>query len=279
MQNKQDIVPAETLVAVIGCGNMGGALIRGFCTRVFDDPQCIIACDQDASRVDALVEEFGVRGTTSAADAVKSVDIVIIALKPAVVLWVVSAIAPALRERRHKPLLVSVAAGVQIEALQGVIGDGFRLVRVMPNIAATIGEGVSGVYADDPEDRRLVESLFSAIGITEGVASEGDLDTVTGLSGSGPAFVCMLIEALADGGVKMGLPREKALPMAVQTVRGAAAFVAESGMHPAEVKDKVASPGGTTIAGLHVLEQGGLRGMIVSAVEAATQRARDQLKK
>ncbi len=171
-------------------------------------------------------------------------------------------------------LLVSIAAGVKLAALDS-LAPAARLVRVMPNTPCLVGQSASA-YCPGPRataaDAQLVAQLLSAVGLAFAV-EEKLLDAVTGLSGSGPAFVYVMIEALADGGVRMGLPRDVAAALAAQTVRGAASMVVETGEHPSVLKDRVASPGGTTIAGLQVLEAGGLRGLLMAAVEAATRRS------
>jgi pyrroline-5-carboxylate reductase len=175
-----------------------------------------------------------------------------------------------------RPLLVSVAAGVSLQAIGDRLGvPGARLVRVMPNTPCLVGASASAYCPSagaTPEDCRLVDRLFNAVGRAVPVP-EKLLDAVTGLSGSGPAFVFVIIEALSDGGVRMGLPRDLATQLAAQTVLGSAKLLLESGLHPGVLKDMVASPAGTTIAGLHALERGGLRAALIDAVEAATRRS------
>lgn len=279
MANATHSQAVDQNIAVIGCGNMGGALVRGFCTGIVSNPKQIVACDQDGEKVDDLVQMLGVTGSTDCVAAIREAQVVLIALKPKAVPGVLASLASALAKRSEKPLVISVAAGVTVAMIKEALGADVRVVRVMPNIACTIGQGISGIFASSEEDGALAERLFSGVGRTELLMSELDLDTVTGLSGSGPAFAAVMIEALADGGVKMGLSRIQALRMAAQTLSGAGALVMEGGLHPAQLKDMVTSPGGTTIAGLHELEKGGFRGTVVSAVEAATLRARAQLKK
>jgi pyrroline-5-carboxylate reductase len=201
-------------------------------------------------------------------------DVIVLAVKPQHLPGVLKEIAKG-AEARH--LFVSIAAGVPLSAMTSVLGQAARVVRVMPNTPCLVGAGATaftrGPKATD-EDAALVERLFSTIGIAMEVP-ESLLDAVTGLSGSGPAYVFQVIEALSDGGVRCGLPRNVATRLAAQTVLGAAKMVLDTGEHPAALKDGVASPGGTTIAGLHELERGALRGALINAVEAATNRSQE----
>jgi pyrroline-5-carboxylate reductase len=173
-------------------------------------------------------------------------------------------------------LVVSIAAGISLDQLCGWIGHK-RVIRVMPNTPCLVGEGASAFCGSDDvtkEDNDWIESMLSSVGLAVQV-EEKQMDAVTGLSGSGPAYVCLIIEALADGGVLAGLPRQMAMKLATQTVLGTARMVAETGRHPGELKDAVASPGGTTIAAIAVLEQNGVRGALVKAVEASAKRSQE----
>jgi len=266
-------------VAIIGCGNIGGALIEGLLASVISDPLDLVACDSSAERIRALVQEHGVTGTVSVADAIADVDIVIIALKPNIAGKVLGEVSAVARKVNRAPLIVSVVAGVTVAELDRSLGGGFRIVRVMPNLPCLIGQGMSVIFGHREEDVSLVDAIFASIGRTAIVGDEVDLDAATGLSGSGPAFAFLFIEALADGGVKMGLTRETSLMVAAQTVLGASALVLSSGLHPSELKDMVASPGGTTIVGLHELENGCVRGAVMTAVEKSTQRSRELIAK
>lgn len=266
---------ATCRVLVVGCGNLGGALVRSFCRQNRVDPSRLFVCDRNSEKVDALVRELSVQPVSDLVSAVANAEIAILAVKPNVILQVAEAIADGLVKSSKKPLLVSVAAGITLQSLRQKLGAGFSLSRVMPNMGALVGASVSGIYAPDSEERLIVSELFSSIGQVLAVESEAALDALTGLSASGQAFGSVIIEALADGGVKAGLRRDDALRVAAQTMLGAARLILDGGWHPAQLKDAIASPGGTTIAGLQVLEQAGVRGAVMSAVVASADRARE----
>jgi pyrroline-5-carboxylate reductase len=261
-------------IAVIGTGQMATALARGLVEAGFCAAPQLVAFDP----VSAARERFsdaiaGVTWQASNVLAVRQAHVVLLAVKPNMLETVAEEISSALSKDQ---LLVSIAAGVSIARLSEWFGTQ-RLVRVMPNTPCLVGRGVSA-YAlgpqATPQDAELVERMMSSVGLVLRV-DEPYLDCVTGLSGSGPAYVYMLIEALADGGVRVGLPRQSALELAAHTVRGAAEMVVASGEHPAVLKDRVTSPGGTTIAAVQVLEERGFRAAAMAAVVAATQRARE----
>lgn len=255
-------------IAVIGAGNMGGALIRGLAASV--DPKQITAVDIDSGLLKRLEDEIGVRTSEDALAAVKDAEVVVIAIKPQH-LSHVSGLKEAMTPEH---LVVSIAAGVSTKTLESVFGD-VPVVRTMPNILAQVGASVAGLckgrFAEDA-DLDTAAAILGAVGETV-VVEEKQMDAVTGLSGSGPAYVFALIDALADGGVRCGLTKAVATKLATQTVLGAAKMVAESGEHPMSLKDKVTSPGGTTIAGLKALEDGGFKATLMNAVEAATKRS------
>jgi pyrroline-5-carboxylate reductase len=220
----------------------------------------------------AFHAETGLRTSEHNREVVASSDLLVLAVKPQVMGTLLPEIRPALGTRH---LIVSIAAGISLRQLADSLGSERRLVRVMPNTPCLVGASASGYAPGEgatPEDVNLVDRLLNAVGRAFRLP-EHLLDAVTGLSGSGPAFVYVMIEALSDGGVRMGLPREVATALAAQTVFGAAKMVLETGSHPAVLKDMVASPGGTTIAGLHALERAGLRSALMDAVEAATRRS------
>lgn len=259
------------LVGFLGAGQMATALARGFVQSGFLPAERIVASDPLAETRNRFTSETGARCLASNEEVARTADVLFLAVKPQqmpAVLGELSGVAT----QRH--LLVSIAAGVPLKSMAR-LGDDFRLVRVMPNTPCLLGAGASAYAlggAATEEDGALVERMLSTVGLAVKVP-EKLLDAVTGLSGSGPAYAYLMIEALSDGGVRMGLPRDVATKLAAQTLLGAARMVLETGKHPGALKDAVTSPGGTTIAGLHALERGGLRGCLMDAVEAATSRA------
>lgn len=261
-------------IGFIGAGQMGRALAKGFVDAGLCQPTDVTAFDPIAASIEQFLAELpGTAGCSSNAELVATSDVVCLAVKPQCLPQVMSELGDA---GTDSCLFVSIIAGTPLATLC----DGLRsqrVVRVMPNTPCLIGCGAAG-YAVGPgasdEDARLVASLLQSVGTAFPVA-ENQLDAVTGLSGSGPAYVYTMIEALSDGGVRMGLPRATATALAAQTVYGAAKMVLETAEHPSVLKDRVTSPGGTTIAGLQVLEQNGLRSALIDAVEAATLRSRE----
>lgn len=256
----------------IRAGRMATALIRGMLRAGATTSEAISSSDPLASSRAALRNDTGAFVTESNLEVARRSDVLVLAVKP-------QSMAAVLAEMRHAitpdHLVISIAAGVSMATLSAGIGAMHRLVRVMPNTPALLGEGASGyslglhVRASDEE---VVRTCLVAVGRAYRVP-ENLLDAVTGLSGSGPAFVYVMIEALSDGGVRVGLPRDIATALAAQTVLGAAKMVLETGDHPGLLKDQVTSPGGTTIAGLHALERGGFRASLMDAVEAAARRS------
>jgi pyrroline-5-carboxylate reductase len=259
-------------IGFVGAGNMAGALIRGLLHSGTVTPSQIQASDVRAERLAELAKEHGISTTRDNAKLAKWADVIVLAVKPQVVDKVLPAIAGAMRP---EALVISIVAGVPIEAIEARLPDRARVVRTMPNTAAialagatAIAPGTHGSEEDVVTARRLFEATGRVV-----VLDESLLDAVTGLSGSGPAYIMLIIEALADGGVKVGLHRETALLLAAQTVFGSAKLLLETGEHPGRLKDMVTSPGGTAIAGLHTLEAGGLRTTLINAVENATRRS------
>jgi pyrroline-5-carboxylate reductase len=261
-------------IAFLGSGNMAEALVKGLLRAHVAEPGEIVCSDRREERGPELTQRYGVRFTRSNRDAVERSDIVILSVKPQVMNKLLDEIAPALDQRK---LVISIAAGVPIAAIERRVGHGVRIVRTMPNTPALVGAGATALSGGEhatEDDLRQARALFDAIGKTVEV-DETLLDAVTGLSGSGPAYIFLVIEALSDAGVKVGLPRATAQELAAQTVLGSAKLLIETGEHPGRLKDQVTSPGGTAIAGLHTLEAGGLRTTLMNAVEAATNRSRE----
>ncbi|KAF6170239.1 hypothetical protein GIB67_029368 [Kingdonia uniflora] len=265
--------PTDALkLGFIGAGKMAESIARGVVKSGVMPPSSIRTYHRDASRREAF-SSFGVTLYDLNDKVIEDSDVIIFSVKPQVIKEVVLQLKPLLTENK---LLVSVAAGVKMSDLQEWAGHS-RLIRVMPNTPAAVGEAASVMSLGESatkEDGELIANLFGAIGKVW-KADEKLFDAVTGLSGSGPAYIYLAIEALADGGVAAGLPRDLALGLASQTVLGAAAMAVNTGKHPGQLKDDVASPGGTTIAGIHELEKGGFRGIIMNTVLAAANRSRE----
>jgi pyrroline-5-carboxylate reductase len=256
----------------LGAGNMSEAIIKGLLHAKVLPPERILASDAKSERLEHLHKLHGIRTTTDNHALMRESDVVVLAVKPQVINKVLTEVGADLRPDQ---LLVSVAAGVPIDALEARLPAGSRVVRTMPNTPATVQAGATAISAGahaGEDDLRIARELFEAVGRVV-VLDEGLLDAVTGLSGSGPAYVMLIIEALADGGVKVGLHRDTALLLAAQTVFGSARLLLETGEHPGRLKDMVTSPGGTAIAGLHTLESGALRKTLIDAVETASKRA------
>jgi len=257
-------------IGIIGVGNMGAALLRGWLESGLVEPGGLLIADADDRRLQEVAGEFGLPVGTNREVAAQAA-ILLLAVKPQILPAVLAEIRP---EVGAAKLVISIVAGVPLQFLAEQL-PGARLIRVMPNTPTLVQAGMAALAAGPhcrPGDLALAQQLFEAVGLTVTVP-EHLLDAVTGLSGSGPAYVFVMLEALADGGVKMGLPRATALLLAAQTILGAARLYLETREHPGSLKDMVTSPAGTTITGLHVLEQGGFRGLVMAAVEAATKRA------
>ncbi len=259
-------------IGFLGAGAMASALINGLLHSKSVEPSQIRASDVKAARLAELAKTYGIETTTDNAALVRWSNLLVVAVKPQIVDRVLPVIADHLTEGT---LVVSIAAGVPIEVFEATLGPGARVVRSMPNTAAIALAGATAISAGShasEADMAVAQALFEAVGRCA-VLDESLLDAVTGLSGSGPAYIMLMIEALADGGVKVGLGRDTALLLAAQTVYGAAKLQLETGEHPGRLKDMVTSPGGTAIAGLHTLESGGLRRTLIDAVESAARRS------
>ncbi|HZY83386.1 MAG TPA: pyrroline-5-carboxylate reductase [Gemmataceae bacterium] len=258
-------------IGFLGAGRMATALARGWLAAGLVRPDGCRSSDPLPQARQAFSAETGLPAGPDNRAVAEASDVLVLAVKP----QSMAALLAEVRGEVRRQLVVSIAAGVTLRQLTEALGADCRLVRVMPNTPCLVGASASAYTPGEratAEDVALVDRLLNAVGRAFRVP-ESLLDAVTGLSGSGPAFVYLMIEALADGGVRVGLPREVATALAAQTVLGSAKMVLETGAHPGVLKDAVASPGGTTIAGLHALERGGVRGALMDAVEAATRRA------
>jgi pyrroline-5-carboxylate reductase len=253
---------------------MAEAMIRGLVRGKHVSADHIAASDPRQERLDELRTEYGIEVTTQNREVVQRCGLIVLSVKPQILDKVLREVGEAIKPGT---LVVSIAAGVDTETIEEAVPEGVRVVRAMPNTPAMVGAGATaiaaGKHASDA-DLATAKAMFDAVGITVQL-DESLLDAVTGLSGSGPAYIFLILEALADAGVKVGLSRRNAQRLAAQTVMGSAKLLLETDEHPGRLKDMVTSPGGTAIAGLHTLEEGGLRTTLINAVETATKRARE----
>jgi pyrroline-5-carboxylate reductase len=262
-------------IAIIGTGNMGEALVSGLLGSGSSTAKNITCTDVRQNKLDEVKAKYKVRTTTNNLRAVAAADIIIFAVKPQIMAATLAETAAKLDTSK---LVISIAAGVPLIAMESCVSKDLRLVRVMPNIAAFVKEAATAIAAGShatKEDVELTMQIFNSIGKCIFLKENHLMDAVTGLSGSGPAYIFLIVDALADAGVKMGLSRQESLFLAAQTVLGAAKLLMETGEHPGQLKDKVTSPGGTAISGLATLESGGLRTTLINAVEAATLRSKE----
>jgi len=261
-------------VAFVGAGNMGEALIRGLVNCGALEPKQIICSEPREKQREKIARAYAVGVTTSNLEAVTGADVVVLCVKPQILDRVLEEIARALKQGAT---VISIAAGKSIGGIESRLGAGAHVVRAMPNVASLVGAGATGLAggaAATQTDLDLAKRIFDSVGMSV-ILDESLLDAVTGLSGSGPAYVFMILEALSDAGVKVGLSRWDAMALASQTLFGAAKLAIETQEHPGRLKDMVCSPGGTAIAAVHQLEQGGLRTTLINAVEVATNRSRE----
>lgn len=262
-------------IGFIGAGNMGSAIIGGILENGIAESSDIIVTDLDQSKVTELAEEYNIKQGLSNGTVAGAADLLFLCVKPQVIYSVIDEIKNSVGD---DTVVISIAAGQSIEKLTAAFDkDTIKLVRVMPNTPALVGEGMTAVVPNEnvsAEETESVTEIFSGLGMVDTV-SEKLMDAVTGISGSSPAYVFMLIEAMADAGVQGGMPRDKAYKFAAQAVLGSAKMVLESGMHPAELKDMVCSPAGTTIEAVSVLEEEGMRGAVVKAVRACIEKSRN----
>jgi pyrroline-5-carboxylate reductase len=262
-------------ISIIGTGNMGEALVSGLISSASSSPENIICTDIRAHKLESVKNKYGVTTLTENIKAVEDSEIIIYAVKPQIISAVLKETAPFLDMSK---LVISIAAGVPLAAIETCLKKELRLIRVMPNIAAFVKESASVISAGKnatKEDIDLSMAIFDSMGKSLFLKENILMDAITGLSGSGPAYIFIIVDALADAGVKMGLSRKDALFLSTQTILGAAKLLMETKEHPGRLKDMVTSPGGTTIAGIHILEKGGLRATLINAVEAATRRSKE----
>jgi pyrroline-5-carboxylate reductase len=270
-------MPEAPRIAVIGAGNIGAALIEGMLKSGVAEAARLTATVQGQAHAEALAARFTIQATAGGnREAARNADVVVLAVKPATLPRVVQEIRDALR---HEQILISLAAAVPIALIEKLAETRLPVFRAMPNIPVVVREGATALTSNGeatPEQQAFVESMFRSVGAVCFV-EEDLMHAVTALSGSGPAYIYMVIEALIEGGLKMGLSREIATRLTEQTVLGAAKLVRETGLHPAILKDQVITPGGTTISAIHELEKHGLRSMLISAIETATAVSRSRM--
>jgi len=262
------------MVGFIGTGNMGEALIAGLLKAKFTTPAQIMAFDADERRLRLIQKKYGIKRASDNSHLASQCDPLLLCVKPQSMKEVIEEMADSLDSSK---LLISIAAGVPLYAIETYARKQLRLIRVMPNINVLVQEGASAIAPGNlatDEDLKLAKAIFDCVGKSITV-HEPLMDAVTGLSGSGPAYVFLMIEALTDAGVHLGMTRAQALTLVTQTVMGSVKFLSDTGEHPALLREKVTSPGGTTAAGLYKLEEGGLRKILIDAVIAATQKSKE----
>ncbi len=260
-------------IGFIGCGNMGSAILNGILEAGIVDKENVLVSARSQESKDRISEEFGVSIVSNDEVVMKS-DIIFLAVKPGVFPTVIEEVKDLISDT-HMPLIISVAAGMKIKKIEDLFGRDIKLVRTMPNTPALVGEAMSAICVNDnvdDKDKETVKEIFESFGEAEFIP-ESLMDAVIGVSGSSPAYIYMLIEAMADGAVLSGMPRKQAYKFAAQSVLGSARMVLESGIHPGELKDAVCSPGGTTISAVEVLEEKGFRDAVISAEKAAVDKS------
>lgn len=255
----------------IGIGNMGGALLTAICKTVAGCD--ILICDTDIEKVTSFTDKYGCQGVT-AAEIADGADYILLGVKPQGLPGLLASLSPILAARTEKPVLISMAAGVAMEKIRTLVGCACPVIRLMPNVAASVGEAmILYDHTEDAPEEAVADfqAMFRHAGVLLPLA-EDKIDAASAISGCGPAYVCLFIEAMADGGVACGLPRATAMELAIQTVIGTGRLLAETGTHPGALKDAVTSPAGTTIAGVRTLEEKGFRAAAMDAVIAAYER-------
>jgi len=261
-------------IGFIGTGNMGEALIAGLLKARFTTPEKIMVFDSDRERLRFIQKKYGIKKASDNHHLSRQCDPLLLCVKPQSMKEVIEEIADALDPSK---LIISIAAGVPLYAIETYARKQLRLIRTMPNINVLIQEGASAIAPGNlatDEDLKLAKAIFDCVGKSI-IVHEPLMDAVTGISGSGPAYIFLIIEALTDAGVHLGMTRAQALALVTQTVMGSVKHLSNKGEHPALLREKVTSPGGTTAAGLYKLEEGGLRKILIDAVIAATQRSKE----
>ncbi|WP_110669273.1 pyrroline-5-carboxylate reductase [Salinicola halophilus] len=261
-------------VAFLGAGNMAGAIFGGMLESGYP-ASAIVATARSESRRREIAEQYGIRTEADNAAAVADADVVVLAVKPQMMRELCLSLRDAVQQRR--PLIVSVAAGLTIETLEGWLGGELAVVRCMPNTPSLVGAGASGLYANDRVDasqHKIATELFESVGLVEWVEREAQIDAVAAISGSGPAYFFLFMESLEAAGIELGLPPDSARRLALQTAHGAAALASQSEFDPAELRRRVTSPNGTTERAIAAFEEGDLAGLVEKATHAAAARAR-----
>ena len=264
-------------IGFIGCGNMGQAMIGGIVKSGLVAPEQVFAADPNESNLERLQKEYGIHTASDNHIPAQSCDILVLSVKPYLYENVIAEIKDAVRE---DTVIIMIAAGQTIAANEARFGRNIKIVRAMPNTPALVGEGMAALCANrfvTDEEKEAVCKIFESFGKAEFVA-EGMMDVVAGVSGSSPAYVYMFIEALADGAVLQGMPRQQAYTFAAQAVLGSARMVLETGLHPGALKDMVCSPGGTTIEAVASLEEDGMRAAVIRAVNVCTEKSKEMSK-
>lgn len=264
----------KKVIGFIGTGNMGEALIAGLLKAKFTTPEQIMAFDAEGARLRFIQKKYGVKKASDNHHLASQCDPLLLCVKPQSMKEVIEEMADSLESSK---LLISIAAGVPLYAIETYARKQLRLIRVMPNINVLVQEGASAIAPGNlatDDDVKLAKAVFDCVGRSI-LIHEPLMDAVTGLSGSGPAYVFLIIEALTDAGVHLGMTRAQAFALVTQTVMGSVKLLSQTGDHPALLREKVTSPGGTTAAGLYKLEEGGLRKILIDAVIAATQRSKE----
>lgn len=265
------------IIGFIGCGNMGKAMIGGIVKAEIVSPNNIMVADLNEKGLNEIAEKYGVEVTTDNNEVAKNSDILVLSVKPNIYPIVIEGIKDQIKEN---VIVVTIAAGKSIESTEESFGRKLKIVRVMPNTPALVGEGMAALCTNEyvtKEEVEIIRNIFNSFGKSE-VVSEKLIDVVTSVSGSSPAYVYMFIEAMADAAVLDGMPRAQAYKFAAQAVLGSAKMVLETGIHPGELKDMVCSPGGTTIEAVATLEEKGLRDAVISAMRVCTKKSKEMSK-